>query len=547
MDLRFHRGAGKGKGASFQDALIHMPMFAPMFKKMLNNKDKLIELTKTPLNENCSAVVTKKLPEKRGDPGRFLCHIFDDSVAYNNPSPGYDPIVSNSSPTLTPFDESNFLLFEEADAFISIDDEQISTEINDTYYDPEGDILILEALLNSDPLPPQPNQNPEFCSHKILLEDDYEPSVQHQRRVNPKIHDVIKKEVEKLLNAGLIYPISNSPWWSEVFIRPSVTPWVQPFCLSRKGRADKTFFKSDLRSGFTISASERAGHFQDCICTRGISVTLFQQRGITMDPAKVEAITNGQDRVWSEYGVLLGLAGEKFVRKRRARKRALKSLAAMGFLAIFLTLPSGSGGFQIYSDAPRSVLAGTQCSMESDFYASRQLKPMRALEFQPGEHVFLKVSPTRGVRRFGIKGKLSPRFIGPFEILDRVGEVSYRLALPPQLSHVHNVFHVSLLRGTEFMRTRQSFCQNLWRNNPEREATWENEESIRLLNPHFSMISVCSFQSYGYIRNHMKTVKNGQARTRESEEYKKKPKNQSRSQKSQASVKSSQRKVNHGQ
>nr|GFD30899.1 reverse transcriptase [Tanacetum cinerariifolium] len=71
-------------------------------------------------------------------------------------------------------------------------------------------------------------------------------------------------------------------------------------------------------------------------------------------------------------------------------------------------------------------------------------------EFQPGDHVFLKVSPARGVRRFSIKGKLSPRFIGPFEILDRVGEVSYRLALPPQLSHVHDVFHVSLLRGYKY-------------------------------------------------------------------------------------------------
>nr|GEZ17086.1 reverse transcriptase domain-containing protein [Tanacetum cinerariifolium] len=57
---------------SFADALIHMPKFTPMFKKLLNNKDKLIELTKTPLNENCSAVVLKKLPEKLGDPGRFL-------------------------------------------------------------------------------------------------------------------------------------------------------------------------------------------------------------------------------------------------------------------------------------------------------------------------------------------------------------------------------------------------------------------------------------------------------------------------------------------
>nr|GFC84776.1 putative reverse transcriptase domain-containing protein [Tanacetum cinerariifolium] len=77
-------------------------------------------------------------------------------------------------------------------------------------------------------------------------------------------------------------------------------------------------------------------------------------------------------------------------------------------------------------------------------------KHRRSLEFQTGNHVFLKVSPARGVRRFGIKGKLSPRFIGPFEILDRVGEVSYHLALPPQLSHVHDVFHVSLLRGYKY-------------------------------------------------------------------------------------------------
>nr|GEW03523.1 reverse transcriptase domain-containing protein [Tanacetum cinerariifolium] len=54
--------------------------------------------------------------------------------------------------------------------------------------------------------------DPEFCSHKILLEEDYEPKVQSQRRVNPKIHDVIKKEVEKLFDAGLIYPILDSPW-----------------------------------------------------------------------------------------------------------------------------------------------------------------------------------------------------------------------------------------------------------------------------------------------------------------------------------------------
>ncbi|GKG37105.1 hypothetical protein Tco_0447278, partial [Tanacetum coccineum] len=79
------------------------------------------------------------------------------SIAYNNPSPSFDPIVSTSSPALTPFDESDFLLFEEADAFIAIDDEPVSPVFNATYYDPEDDILILEVLLNNDPLP-QPDQ-----------------------------------------------------------------------------------------------------------------------------------------------------------------------------------------------------------------------------------------------------------------------------------------------------------------------------------------------------------------------------------------------------
>nr|GEY38614.1 reverse transcriptase domain-containing protein [Tanacetum cinerariifolium] len=132
---------------SFADALVHMPKFALMFKKLLNNKDKLIELTKTPLNENCSSVVLKKLPEKL------------DEVS----TPYYEPIVSNSSQNLTPFNESDFLLMEEADAFIAIQDESILPEFNATYYDPEGDILILEALLNNDPEPPS-NQKEYFPS-----------------------------------------------------------------------------------------------------------------------------------------------------------------------------------------------------------------------------------------------------------------------------------------------------------------------------------------------------------------------------------------------
>ena len=76
-------------------------------------------------------------------------------------------------------------------------------------------------------------------------------------------------------------------------------------------------------------------------------------------------------------------------------------------------------------------------------YADRRRKP---LEFFVGDHVFLRVSPTKGVKRFGLRGKLAPRYIGPFEILERIGAVAYRLALPPSLSGVHDVFHVSMLR-----------------------------------------------------------------------------------------------------
>nr|GFA38991.1 reverse transcriptase domain-containing protein [Tanacetum cinerariifolium] len=150
-----------------------------------------------------------------------------------------------------------------ADAFIAIDDELISSNIDATCYDPERDILILEALLNNDPEPlsnqkdffstlhkdlkvvepknqseedeppevelkEQPPHleyaflgiDPKFCSHKILLEEDYSPKVQSQRKVNLKIHDVIKKEVEKLLDARLIYPISNIPWVSPIHCVP---------------------------------------------------------------------------------------------------------------------------------------------------------------------------------------------------------------------------------------------------------------------------------------------------------------------------------------
>nr|GFB23618.1 reverse transcriptase domain-containing protein [Tanacetum cinerariifolium] len=93
---------------------------------------------------------------------------FIDDVSNEVSSPIYDPIVSNSSQNLTPFDASDFLLLKEADAFIAIDDEPISSNIVATYYDPEGDILILEALLNNDP-EPLSNQKDFFPTlHKDL-------------------------------------------------------------------------------------------------------------------------------------------------------------------------------------------------------------------------------------------------------------------------------------------------------------------------------------------------------------------------------------------
>ena len=72
----------------------------------------------------------------------------------------------------------------------------------------------------------------------------------------------------------------------------------------------------------------------------------------------------------------------------------------------------------------------------------------RPLEFKAGDHVFLKVMPKRGVIRFGKRGKLSPRYIGPFEVLERVGAVAYRLALPPSLSNVHERYFTSPCSGS---------------------------------------------------------------------------------------------------
>ena len=161
----------------------------------------------------------------------------------------------------------------------------------------------------------------------------------------------------------------------------------------------------------------------------------------------------------------------------------------------------------------RAKLKAAQDRQKS--YADKRRKD---LEFEVEDRVFLKLSPWKGVVRFGKRGKLSPRYIRPFEIVERVGPVAYRLDLPEKLSRVHNVFHISMLRkyipdpshvqetpeielrddlsyeeqpvqilGREEKELRNktiSLVKVLWRNHLVEEATWEQEDQMRSQYPH---------------------------------------------------------------
>ncbi|XP_028107167.1 uncharacterized protein LOC114306185 [Camellia sinensis] len=143
-------------------------------------------------------------------------------------------------------------------------------------------------------------------------------------------------------------------------------------------------------------------------------------------------------------------------------------------------------------------------------YADHRRRP---LSFEVRDHVFLKISPKRDLMRFGKRGKLSPRFIGPFEILERIREVAYWLALPPPLSGVHDVFHIFMLqkykpnpshvldwtelqvdedvsyeeRPVRILDTRDQVLRGktiplvkvLWRHHGVEEVTWEREAEVR--------------------------------------------------------------------
>nr|GFC26004.1 putative reverse transcriptase domain-containing protein [Tanacetum cinerariifolium] len=118
-------------------------------------------------------------------------------------------------------------------------------------------------------------------------------------------------------------------------------------------------------------------------------------------------------------------------------------------------------------------------------YADLKRKPM---EFRVGDKVMLKVSPWKGVVRFGKRGKLNPRYVGPFKVLERIGDVAYKLDRPEELSRVHNTFHVQwkiMDREVKWLkRSRIPLVKVRWNSKRGPEFTWEREHQFRKKYPH---------------------------------------------------------------
>ena len=102
----------------------------------------------------------------------------------------------------------------------------------------------------------------------------------------------------------------------------------------------------------------------------------------------------------------------------------------------------------------------------------------KKLEFQVGDSIYLKISPTKGTMRFRFSGKLKPRYIGPFDVIQRVGELAYELALPPSLDKVHNVFHVSMLK--RYVRDPNHILPDYRELNVQPDATYEEKPLLIL-------------------------------------------------------------------
>ncbi|GJT27589.1 reverse transcriptase domain-containing protein [Tanacetum coccineum] len=298
---------------SFANALLHMLKFALVFKSLLNNKEKLFDLAKTPVNENCSAVILKKLPKKLGDPDKFLIpcdfpelveclsladldrsttspsgiaedvfvkvgkfhfpadfvvvdyvvdprvplilgrpflmmaralidvygkeltlRVDDEAITFKyaqevlgfskisaSGNPTSEPIISTSPPTLTPVGDSDFLL-EEVDAFLAIEDDLISPEIDEFYYDPKGDILLLEKLLNSDPSPSSLWKNKNLKNLRLLnlletpkvLTQAWDKFFEVKHAQSEEVQELLSKLVQDLqsINEELAEYINTTSW-----------------------------------------------------------------------------------------------------------------------------------------------------------------------------------------------------------------------------------------------------------------------------------------------------------------------------------------------
>nr|GEX13587.1 reverse transcriptase domain-containing protein [Tanacetum cinerariifolium] len=197
---------------SLAKALAQMPKYAKMLKDLLSNKEKLLKLANTPLNKNCSTIFLKIYPINLETLGNFSFHIMLREFiptpmrlkVANRPTPSSDPVVASLSPSLTSFRDSDFLL-EEIDALIALDN-SIPPKFDEGIFDPEGDTLLLEKLLNNDStkdFPPKEFKNNEIKTTKSSIEEP--PDL--------KLKDLLP-------HLELIYPISDSPWVSPIHVVP---------------------------------------------------------------------------------------------------------------------------------------------------------------------------------------------------------------------------------------------------------------------------------------------------------------------------------------
>ncbi|WVZ70262.1 LOW QUALITY PROTEIN: hypothetical protein U9M48_018939 [Paspalum notatum var. saurae] len=193
----------------------------------------------------------------------------------------------------------------------------------------------------------------------------------------------------------------------------------------------------------------------------------------------------------------------------RLQQRLSKSLDMAPFEALYDVVEhhsTGSEPCERVTFGPDLVTRARRAksTVSAKSYSDKRRRP---LVFEKDDHVYLRVSPMKGVHRFGVKGKLAPRYVGPFKITEQCGPVAYRPELPPHLAAVHDVFHVSQLKkclriqldltyeekpikilDQKQRSTRRrtiNFYKVQWSNHSEEEATWEQEEFLRTKYPGF--------------------------------------------------------------